>query len=586
MLLGSEKNKRNRILDVIKWELDLISDEENLDTVNTFMVNNKILRLLIPRRKENVLSVAVIVLFCLGIVYYYGINNIHNLKGRRIIRSKDWAWNQEPHKSDGPGENGAAVILHGEDKKEGELDMKKWFMNVKASDLVSLDRSLPDVRRKECLDIRTVHSVVNRSPPQLLKEVILLDDNSQREELKENLDDYIRRFHGLVRIVRKNIRHGLIRAKIAGAREATGEVIVFLDSHCEANVGWLEPLVQRISEKRNAIICPIVDSISAEDFKYYGDKYSVSVGGFSWALHFTWENIPEREKNRRRTPTEYIRSPTMPGGLLAANREYFFEVGAYDEEMDIWGGENLEMSFRVWMCGGSIEFIPCSHVGHIFRAGHPYNMTGRGGNNDVHGTNSKRLAEVWMDEYKRLYYLYRHDLVDVDVGDLSARKALRKRLGCKTFKWFLDNISPNKFILDENVAAYGTLFTVVDGFRMCVDTLQRNEQRPHMLGVFQCQGRGSSPQLMSLSKDGHLRRETNCAEVVRDDNVHTGTIRMAFCNANSPTWEYENSMLKDTLTGLCLSTSGLKSGDNVIVEVCDNHSMHQKWKFVDPKMND
>ncbi len=62
------------------------------------------------------------------------------------------------------------------------------------------------------------------------------------------------------------------------------------------------------------------------------------------------------------------------------------------------------------MCGGSIEFIPCSHVGHIFRAGHPYNMTGPGGNKDVHGTNSKRLAEVWMDDYKRLYYTHRMDL--------------------------------------------------------------------------------------------------------------------------------------------------------------------------------
>ena len=29
------------------------------------------------------------------------------------------------------------------------------------------------------------------------------------------------------------------------------------------------------------------------------------------------------------------------------DREYFFEIGAYDPGMDIWGAENLEMSFRV-----------------------------------------------------------------------------------------------------------------------------------------------------------------------------------------------------------------------------------------------
>ena len=37
----------------------------------------------------------------------------------------------------------------------------------------------------------------------------------------------------------------------------------------------------------------------------------------------------------------------MVGSAFAINSTYFGILGAYDEGMDIWGGENLEMSFRV-----------------------------------------------------------------------------------------------------------------------------------------------------------------------------------------------------------------------------------------------
>lgn len=59
--------------------------------------------------------------------------------------------------------------------------------------------------------MRTVHSVINRTPDYLLHEILLVDDFSDKENLKTKLDKYIEKFNGKVRIIRNKEREGLIR---------------------------------------------------------------------------------------------------------------------------------------------------------------------------------------------------------------------------------------------------------------------------------------------------------------------------------------------------------------------------------------
>jgi polypeptide N-acetylgalactosaminyltransferase len=55
--------------------------------------------------------------------------------------------------------------------------------------------------------------------------------------------------------------------------------------------------------------------------------------------------------------------------------------------------------FQAWMCNGSVELIPCSHIGHIYRKSNPIKWNG-----NVGPKNSVRVAEVWMDDYKNYFY--------------------------------------------------------------------------------------------------------------------------------------------------------------------------------------
>lgn len=139
----------------------------------------------------------------------------------------------------------------------------------------------------------------------------------------------------------------------------------------------------------------------------------------------------------------------MVGGIFSIDREYYFEVGAYDDEMVYYGGENIETTIRIWTCGGQVETIPCSRVAHIEKHRKPY--TTPNGLGYVNTQNCVRVVDVWFDEYKAIYYalnpLARHVQTDT-----SKRAELRRRLQCRPFKWFLDNIFPESSLFEKYYA--------------------------------------------------------------------------------------------------------------------------------------
>ncbi|KAH8375324.1 hypothetical protein KR200_008834 [Drosophila serrata] len=499
---------------------------------------------------------------------------------------------------DNPGEMGRPVKL----PKEMPEEMKKavddgWTKNAfnqYVSDLISVHRTLPDPRDAWCKDsaqyrsdlpktdviicfhneawtvlLRTVHSVLDRSPEHLIGKIILVDDYSDMPHLKKQLEDYFKPYPK-VQIIRGQKREGLIRARILGANHAKSAVLTYLDSHCECTEGWLEPLLDRIARNSTTVVCPVIDVISDETLEYhYRDSSGVNVGGFDWNLQFSWHPVPERERKRHNSSAEPVYSPTMAGGLFSIDREFFDRLGTYDSGFDIWGGENLELSFKTWMCGGTLEIVPCSHVGHIFRKRSPYKW--RSGVN-VLRKNSVRLAEVWMDEYSQYYY-HRIGNDKGDWGDVSDRKELRKNLNCKSFKWYLDNIYPELFIPGDSVA-HGEIRNLGYGGRTCMDAPAGKKHQKKAVGTYPCHRQGGN-QYWMLSKAGEIRRDDSCLDYAGKDV----TLYACHGGKGNQFWSYrENTkQLHHGTSGKCLAISDSK--DRLVMEECNNSLSRQQWSL-------
>ncbi|KAI1240512.1 Polypeptide N-acetylgalactosaminyltransferase 14, partial [Lamprotornis superbus] len=448
--------------------------------------------------------------------------------------------------------------------KGGEDPYRLHAFNQRESERIPSDRAVRDTRHHRCTTLhysqdlpptsvvitfhnearstllRTIRSVLNRTPVHLVHEIILVDDFSDDPDDCRLLGQLPK-----VKCLRNGRREGLIRSRIRGADVAKAGVLTFLDSHCEVNKDWLLPLLQRIKEDPTRVVSPIIDIINLDTFAYVAASSDLR-GGFDWSLHFKWEQLSPEQKAKRLDPTEPIKTPIIAGGLFVIDKAWFNHLGKYDSAMDIWGGENFACAVA------SLR-------------------------------NTKRTAEVWMDEFKQYYYAARPAAQGRPFGNVQSRVELRKKLKCHSFKWYLENVYPELRIPEESLYQTG----IIRQRQSCLESHKSEDQELPIVNLNPCNSsKGTVPkaQEWTYTYNHHVRQQQLCLSVY---TLFPGSqVLLSPCKEgdNKQRWGKVGSHIEHIASRFCLDTETIgdtnESIKELVINPCESTAMSQRWDMV------
>jgi len=168
-------------------------------------------------------------------------------------------------------------------------------------------------------------------------EIIVVDDGSKDGTAE------IAKKNGAKVIKQKNA--GPAAARNNGARNAKGEIVVFIDADCVADERWLEHMLKPFSDKE----------VAGVQGAYKSNQKSL-------VARFTQLDIEDRYKRleRKADQLDWI------GSYSAAYRKNIFnELGGFDEDFPTASGEDPEFSFKVSRKGYKLVFKNNAIVYHF-----------------------------------------------------------------------------------------------------------------------------------------------------------------------------------------------------------------------------
>ncbi|XP_045165365.2 polypeptide N-acetylgalactosaminyltransferase 13-like [Mercenaria mercenaria] len=505
----------------------------------------------------------------------------------------------------GPGANGTGVNTYGLNLSLPGLEERNKFhgFNTFISDMIGLHRKLPDMRPSECkhkvypdnlppitvviifrdewysILLRTVYSVLETSPPHLIYEIILVDDGSTNDDLISCIKMHVQNVDKLT-LVQNERPLGLMMARQTGINAVRSELFAVMDGHMEVGPGWLEPLIYRLVQNPKALLCSHVGWVNEENFEFVIDNNRPEEKNFDTFFPFfdhvnldqMFAEYSPAFKEKRNHSVEPIPFGTLQGMMMVMRKDFFMQLGGFDPGMRVWGSEQMEISVKVWLCGGVVEMVPCSKVAHMFRIT-PWGEDDPA--NDYHSLNKARMVEVWMDPpYSDTI---RHYLSDKNytIENLQERRVIRTRNRCKPYQYFIDIVkSISNVYIPKKIEYRGRIQNQHN--KRCIDLAKTDDQLNIIL--YPCHKMVTFNQYFILTEKNQIRCiEGNLFNVEKCGDEVMLKLRWSPSeySKSDAEWDYSENRLKHVSTGLCITAFTL---DKLGLRVCTG-SMDQIWKW-------
>ncbi|MCF7830414.1 glycosyltransferase family 2 protein [Candidatus Gracilibacteria bacterium] len=213
-------------------------------------------------------------------------------------------------------------------------------------------------------------------------EIIVVADGCTDDSL-----DFLQKGIPNVLLVELEESVGAAKARNMGAKVATGDALVFIDSHMvPSQTDWLQELTVQLEDKKigaATLKIPYLEEPDRVAFIY-------TLGDF--ALEPTWISPLNKAKIHN--------VPVIPGACFAMRKELFVSTGGFDEGLHKWGREDLEYSLRLWRLGYDLSMSTKSGIAHSWERKRTFEISWDEVDYNILRISLTLLSDSWQKKVK------------------------------------------------------------------------------------------------------------------------------------------------------------------------------------------